>query len=150
MNENQPVSEPGVIADEPLVIGSRSFRSRLFVGTGKYASLAETARALELSGAEVVTVAVRRMNLDPARGESLLDHVDRERYTILPNTAGCFDAESAVRVAELSRDLLEIDLVKLEVLGDKQTLLPDPVGTCLLYTSPSPRDQRGSRMPSSA
>ena len=122
-------AEADVTADEPLVIGSRSFRSRLFIGTGKYRDFAETARALELSGTECVTVAVRRVNLDPARGESLFDHVDRERYTILPNTAGCFDAESAVRVAELSRDLLDTNLIKLEVLGDEKTLLPDPVGT---------------------
>lgn len=116
-------------ADEPLIVGGVTLRSRLLVGTGKYRDFAETARALELSGTDCVTVAVRRVNLDPARGESLLDHVDRERYTILPNTAGCFDAESAVRTAELSRDLLETDLVKLEVLGDPRTLLPDPIGT---------------------
>jgi thiazole synthase len=127
-------------------------RSRLLVGTGKYASFEETARALELSGTECVTVAVRRVNLDAAKGPSLLDHVDRGRYTILPNTAGCFDAESAVRTAQLSRDLLGTDLVKLEVLGDERTLLPDPVGTLkateelvrdgfrvLVYTSDDPR-----------
>jgi thiazole synthase len=117
--------------DDPdlLTIGSQSFRSRLFVGTGKYASFAETKQALELSGTQCVTVAVRRVNLDPTRGESLLDYIDRSRYTILPNTAGCFDAESALRTARLSRDLLSTNLVKLEVLGDERTLLPDPIGT---------------------
>lgn len=112
-----------------LEIGSQRFRSRLFVGTGKYQSFEETRRALEISGSECVTVAVRRVNLDPKRGESLLDHIDRGRYRILPNTAGCFDVESALRTARLARDLLETDLIKLEVLGDERTLLPDPVGT---------------------
>ena len=115
--------------DEPLVVAGHTFRSRLLVGTGKYASFEETARALELSGTDCVTVAVRRVNLDPKQGESLLDHIDRERYQILPNTAGCFDAESAVRTARLAREILGTDLVKLEVLGDQKTLLPDPIGT---------------------
>ncbi|MCX5658982.1 MAG: thiazole synthase, partial [Planctomycetota bacterium] len=105
------------------------FTSRLIVGTGKYASFEQMARALELSGTECVTVAVRRVNLDARAGPSLLDHVDRKRYTILPNTAGCFDAATAIRTAELARELLGTKLVKLEVLGDKKTLLPDPVGT---------------------
>jgi thiazole synthase len=146
------VPEIEATRDEPLVVGDYRFRSRLLVGTGKYKDFQETARALEISGTDCVTVAVRRVNMDPAKGESLLDHIDRERYTILPNTAGCFDAESAVRTAKLSRDLLETDLVKLEVLGDKQTLLPDPVGTLqaaeelvkdgfcvMVYTSDDPR-----------
>ena len=118
------------VSDEPLRIGSDFvMRSRLLVGTGKYASFEETARALEISGTEMVTVAVRRVNLDPSKGESLLDHIDRDRYTLLPNTAGCFDVETAVRTAKLSRELLGTPLVKLEVLGDPKTLLPDPVGT---------------------
>ncbi len=138
--------------DAPFVLGKHSFTSRLFLGTGKYASFEETARALEISGTECVTVAVRRVNLDPKAGESLLDHIDRERYTILPNTAGCYDAESAVRTARLSREILDTNLVKLEVLGDTQTLLPDPIGTLdatrelvadgfevLVYTSDDPR-----------
>lgn len=138
--------------DEPLVLGEHTLRSRLLVGTGKYASFEETRQALEISGTDCVTVAVRRVNLDPAKGESLLDFIDRDRYTILPNTAGCFDAESAIRTARLSRELLGTDLVKLEVLGDKRTLLPDPVGTLeatrelvadgftvLVYTSDDPR-----------
>jgi thiazole synthase len=144
--------EAAVTADGPLVLGEFTLRSRLLVGTGKYRDFAETARALELSGTDCVTVAVRRVNLDPRRGESLLDHLDRRRYTILPNTAGCYDAESAVRTAQLSRDLLDTPLVKLEVLGDPRTLLPDPIGTLeatrrlvaegftvLVYTSDDPR-----------
>lgn len=115
--------------DEPLVLGEHRLRSRLLVGTGKYKSFEETARALEVSGTECVTVAVRRVNLDRSQGPSLLDHVDRARYTILPNTAGCFDAASAVRTCELAREILGTRLVKLEVLGDPLTLLPDPIGT---------------------
>jgi thiazole synthase len=117
------------LTDEPLVLGGVTLHSRLLVGTGKYASFEETARALELSGTDCVTVAVRRVNLDAANGPSLLDHIDRSRIHVLPNTAGCFDAASAIRTAELARDLLDTSLVKLEVLGDEQTLLPDPVGT---------------------
>lgn len=119
----------------PLHIASRSFRSRLIVGTGKYADYGTMTSALEASGAEVVTVAVRRERLYNEQGESLLDHLDTSRYTILPNTAGCFSAEDAVRVARLGRELLDqlgndgASWVKLEVLGDKKTLLPDPVGT---------------------
>jgi len=115
--------------DEPLVLGDVSLRSRLLVGTGKYASFEETARALEISGTQLVTVAVRRVNLDREQGPSLLDHIDRSRYEILPNTAGCYDAASAIRTAHLARELLGTKLVKLEVLGDEKTLLPDPVGT---------------------
>ncbi len=113
--------------DEPLVLGAHSFRSRLFLGTGKYATLELMERALELSGTQCVTVAVRRVN--PGGGPSLLDHIDRARYTILPNTAGCYDVETAVRTAGLARELLGTKLVKLEVLGDPRTLLPDPLGT---------------------
>jgi thiazole synthase len=118
-----------------LVIASRRFRSRLIVGTGKYRDFTSMQKALDISGAEVVTVAVRRERLYNEQGQSLLDYLDLSRYTILPNTAGCFAAEDAVRVARLGRDLLEqlgnagASWVKLEVLGDKKTLLPDPVGT---------------------
>jgi thiazole synthase len=119
----------GLEDDAPLRLGDHVLRSRLLVGTGKYASFEETARCLEESGTDCVTVAVRRVNLDSTQGPSLLDHIDRERYTILPNTAGCYDAESAVRTAVLSREILGTRLVKLEVLGDERTLLPDPVGT---------------------
>lgn len=117
------------LADEPLVLGSTTLTSRLLVGTGKYKSFEETAQALAISGTQCVTVAVRRVNLDKSAGPSLLDFIDRKRYAVLPNTAGCFDAASAIRTAELARDVLDTKLVKLEVLGDPKTLLPDPVGT---------------------
>lgn len=119
----------------PLKIGSQSFRSRLFVGTGKYATYELMRECLTASGCEVVTVAVRRERLYDAQNRSLLEFLDTKRYTILPNTAGCFNAEDAVRVARLGRDILEqlenpgAAWVKLEVLHDKKTLLPDPVGT---------------------
>ncbi|MEZ5973923.1 MAG: thiazole synthase [Planctomycetota bacterium] len=122
------------------------------MGTGKFATHAEMREALEVSGTELVTVAIRRVNLDAPQGSSLLDHIDRGRYALLPNTAGCYTAKDAVRTALLARDLLETDLVKLEVLGDPRTLLPDPLGTLeaaeqlvakgfkvLAYTSDDPR-----------
>ncbi|HYF15534.1 MAG TPA: thiazole synthase [Phycisphaerales bacterium] len=118
-----------------LRIGGREFSSRLFVGTGKYATYEVMREALNASGCEVVTVAVRRERLYNEQGRSLLEFIDTKRYTILANTAGCFTAEEAVRVALLGRDLLEqlknpgASWVKLEVLGDRKTLLPDPVGT---------------------
>ena len=120
---------------EPLTIGTHVVRSRLFVGTGKYATLELMRDCLEASGAEVVTVAVRRERLFDRQGRSLLDFLDPKRYTILPNTAGCFSAEDALRTARLGRELLEgldnpgADWVKLEVLADPRTLLPDPVAT---------------------
>jgi thiazole synthase len=110
-------------------------RNRLFVGTGKYASYELMQKALAASGCQVVTVAVRRERLVDSSGRSLLEFLDLDKYTILPNTAGCFTAEDAIRVALLGRDLLEKNgnrgagWVKLEVLGDKKTLMPDPVGT---------------------
>jgi thiazole synthase len=125
-------TEPGLA---PFEIAGRTFTSRLFVGTGKYRDYPTMQAALDASGCEVVTVAVRRERLYNERGESLLDYLDTSRYTILPNTAGCFSAEDAVRVARLGRELLDqlgnpgSSWVKLEVLGDKKTLLPDPVGT---------------------
>lgn len=115
--------------DRPLRIGRHEFRSRLFVGTGKYADLEVMRRALEASGTDCVTVAVRRLQIGVPQGRSLLDYVDRERYRLLPNTAGCFNADDAVRTARLGREAGMSDMVKLEVLGDTQTLLPDPVGT---------------------
>ena len=119
----------------PLKIGTHTIRSRLFVGTGKYATLELMRDCLEASGAEVVTVAVRRERLFDRQGRNLLDYLDPRRYTILPNTAGCFSAEEALRTARLGRELLEglenpgADWVKLEVLADTRTLLPDPVAT---------------------
>lgn len=114
--------------DTPLQIGEHSFRSRLFVGTGKYAGNEQMRAAVAASGAEVVTVAVRRIDLTGTKG-SLLDHLDPERITLLPNTAGCFCADDAVRTARLAREALGSELIKLEVLADETTLLPDPIET---------------------
>jgi thiazole synthase len=122
-------------AAPPLSIGGFTLRSRLVAGTGKYADYEVMQQALEASGCDAVTVAVRRERLVDAQGRSLLDHLDTDRYTVLPNTAGCFSAEDAIRVARLGRELLDQlgnagkDWVKLEVLGDRKTLLPDPMGT---------------------
>src|SRR6266568_3365306 len=109
---------------KPLVIAGRAFESRLIVGTGKYKDGPETQAAIEASGAEMVTVAVRRVNLDRSR-ESLLDFLDPQRYFLLPNTAGCFTAEEAIRAARLGREVGLSDWVKIEVIGDKPTLYPD-------------------------
>lgn len=116
---------------DPLIIAGRSYRSRLLIGTGKYKDLAETARAVEASGAEIVTVAVRRTNIGQNRDEpNILDVLPPDRYTILPNTAGCYDVETAVRTCRLARELLDgHSLVKLEVLGDEKTLYPNVVET---------------------
>ncbi len=117
------------------MVGGRTIASRLIVGTGKYADFPTMQKAIDAGGAQVVTVAVRRERLINEKGQSLLDFIDTSRYTILPNTAGCFTAEDAVRVARLGRELLDQldnpgqDWVKLEVLGDRKTLLPDPMGT---------------------
>jgi len=139
------------MTDTVLKLGKYEFKSRLFVGTGKYQTLDLMKEALEASGAEVITVAVRRANIDGKPGESLLDYIDKEKYTILPNTAGCYSADEAVRTAFLAREMGISDLIKLEVLGDKDTLLPDPVDTLkateilvkegftvLVYTSDDP------------
>ncbi|MCK6480045.1 MAG: thiazole synthase [Planctomycetes bacterium] len=139
-------------AADVLRIGKHSFRSRLFLGTGKYATLDLMNRALDASGCECVTVAVRRANVERKGGEpSLLDALDLSRYAILPNTAGCFNAEDAIRTAHLAREFELSDMIKVEVLADPQSLLPDPVGTLeatkrlvkdgftvLVYTSDDP------------
>jgi thiazole synthase len=108
----------------PLVIAGRAFQSRLIVGTGKYKNGPETQAAIEASGAEMVTVAVRRVNLDRS-SESLLDYIDPQRYFLLPNTAGCYTAEEAIRAARLGREVGISDWVKIEVIGDQKTLYPD-------------------------
>ncbi len=121
--------------DQPLVVGKFTFRSRLFTGTGKYGSYDLMRTALAASGCEVTTVAVRRERLVDHEGRNLLDYLDLKHYTILPNTAGCFSAEDAIRHARLARELLTnlgnpgADWVKLECLGDRKTLLPDPIDT---------------------
>jgi thiazole synthase len=151
--EPEPLPPP----DKPLVIGRFTFRSRLITGTGKYAGYEQMRDCLAASGCEVTTVAVRRERLLDKEGRNILDYLDLKRYTILPNTAGCFSAEDAVRHARLARELLGnlgnpgAAWVKLECLGDKKTLLPDPVATLqateqlvregfavLVYTSDDP------------
>jgi thiazole synthase len=109
---------------DKLVIAGREFSSRLMVGTGKYASFEQMAQAIAASGAEIVTVAVRRVNLDRSQ-ESLLNYLPLDRYTLLPNTAGCYTAEDAIRTCRLAREAGMSDMVKLEVLGDERTLFPD-------------------------
>ena len=113
---------------DSLIIAGREFHSRLIVGTGKYKSFQETARALEASGAEIVTVAVRRVNLDRSK-ESLLDYIDPKKYFLLPNTAGCYTADEAIRAARLGREVGISDWVKIEVIGDQATLYPDVQAT---------------------
>ncbi len=122
-----PDARPTAPADDPLVIAGRSYRSRLLVGTGKYRDLEETRRAVEASGAQIITVAIRRTNIGQNPNEpSLTDVLPPSRYTYLPNTAGCYTAEDAVRTCRLARELLDGHrLVKLEVLGDERTLYPD-------------------------
>ncbi len=136
--------------DTSLVLGGKEFRSRLIVGTGKYPSFEVMKEAIEASGAQLVTVAVRRVNL-PGTGDSLLDHIDPARYMLLPNTAGCYTADEAVRTAYLAREAELGELIKLEVIGDARTLFPDVQGlleatkilaregfTVLPYTSDDP------------
>ncbi len=117
--------------DDPLVIAGRTFHSRLLVGTGKYKDMDETRAAIEASGAEIVTIAVRRTNIGQNADEpNILEVLPPDQYTYLPNTAGCYDAKTAVRTCRLARELLDgHDLVKLEVLGDEKTLFPDVVAT---------------------
>ncbi len=121
---------PAARADDEdfLVIGGRKFKSRLLVGTGKYRTLEEGREAIRLSGAEIVTVALRRVDLTPGK-PNVLDTIDRTRQTILPNTAGCYTAEEAIRTCRLARELGIADLVKLEVIGDERTLFPDGPAT---------------------
>ena len=139
------------MAEDLLRVGKRSFRSRILLGTGKYPDFETMNRALDASGCECVTVAVRRANLERKGGPSLLDALDLERYAILPNTAGCFTAEDAIRTAHLAREFDLSEMIKLEVLSDPQSLLPDPVATLeatkrlvkdgftvLVYTSDDP------------
>lgn len=113
------------VQDEPLVIAGRQFNSRLIVGTGKYKDYAENAAAAEAAGAEIVTVAVRRVNLTDPNAPMLVDYVSPDKFTYLPNTAGCFTGEDAVRTLRLAREAGGWDLVKLEVLGDEKTLYPN-------------------------
>ncbi|HEX4532772.1 MAG TPA: sulfur carrier protein ThiS [Rhizomicrobium sp.] len=115
--------------DRPFTVAGKTYKSRLIVGTGKYKTYAENAAALEASGAEMVTVAVRRVNLTDPSQPKLIDFIDPKKYTYLPNTAGCFTGEDAVRTLRLAREAGGWTLVKLEVLGDKKTLYPDMIET---------------------
>lgn len=115
--------------EDTFSLGGRTFRSRLIVGTGKYKDFAETRRAIDASGAEMVTVAVRRVNITDPGKENLLDHVPPEKFVILPNTAGCYTAEDAIRTARLAREAGVGNLVKIEVIGDEKTLFPDVAAT---------------------
>ena len=114
---------------EPLIVGSYEFRSRLLLGTGKYVTNEQMVEALEVSRTDCVTLAVRRIDLGDRSDASFLNHIDRSRYRLLPNTAGCFTAEDACRTARLAREALDCDLIKLEVLADPKTLLPEPIAT---------------------
>jgi thiazole synthase len=118
-----------MVKDQPFVLAGRQFNSRLIVGTGKYRDFAETRSAIEASGAEIVTVAVRRVNITDPNKENLLDYIDPRRYQILPNTAGCYTVEEAVRTCRLAREAGVGDMVKLEVIGDQATLFPDVPAT---------------------
>ncbi|NUP90438.1 MAG: thiazole synthase [Candidatus Sumerlaeia bacterium] len=123
-----PVDAATAAVDKPLRLGSRELHSRLIVGTGKYASLDLMKECLEASGAEMITVALRRVDLS-GKTPNLLDHIDLSRYVLLPNTAGCYTREDAVRTAHLARELGIGEFIKLEVIGDDTTLLPDMVQT---------------------
>ena len=114
--------------EDKLVIRGIEFKSRLWVGTGKYKDFEETARAIEASGADVVTVAVRRVNITDRKSENLLDFIDPKKYKILPNTAGCYTVEDALRYSRLAREAGVSDMIKLEVIGDEKTLFPDVIG----------------------
>ncbi len=124
-------NQAGPAIQDKLIIAGKSYDSRLLVGTGKYKDMAQTQKAIEASGAEIVTVAIRRTNIGQNPDEpNLLDVISPERYTLLPNTAGCYTADDAVRTCRLARELLDgHDLVKLEVLGDEKTLFPDVIQT---------------------
>ena len=111
--------------EDAFKLGEKSYKSRLIVGTGKYKDFRETRRAIEASGAEIVTVAVRRVNITDTSKENLLDYIDPKKYTILPNTAGCYTADEAVRTCRLAREAGVGHMVKLEVIGDERTLFPD-------------------------
>lgn len=114
---------------DPFVLAGKEYHSRLIVGTGKYKDFAENRRAVEASGAEIVTVAVRRVNITDPNKENLLDYIDPKKYTILPNTAGCYTVEDALRTCRLAREAGVGNMVKLEVIGDQRTLFPDIPGT---------------------
>ncbi|MGO9016477.1 MAG: thiazole synthase [Dissulfurispiraceae bacterium] len=114
--------------DDILSIRGTEFKSRLWIGTGKYKNFAETVKAVEASGADVVTVSVRRVNITDRKSENLLDYIDPKKYKILPNTAGCYNVDDALRYSRLAREAGVSDMIKLEVIGDERTLFPDTIG----------------------
>jgi thiazole synthase len=114
--------------EDKLIIKGIEFKSRLWVGTGKYKDFEETRKAIEASGADVVTVAVRRVNIIDRKSENLFDYIDPRKYKILPNTAGCYNVEDALRYSRLAREAGISDMIKLEVIGDEKTLFPDVIG----------------------
>ncbi len=118
----------GGMMEDTLIIKGIEFRSRLWIGTGKYRDFEETRKVIEASGADVVTVSVRRVNITDRKSENLLDYLDPRKYKILPNTAGCYTVEDALRYSRLAREAGVSDMVKLEVIGDERTLFPDTVG----------------------
>ena len=117
------------MADDSYTLGSHHFKSRLIIGSGKYESFEQNLAAAEASGAEMVTIALRRTKLDAPKGQGLLDFISPDRFTILPNTAGCYSAEEAIKTSRMARELLQTDLIKLEVIGDERTLFPDVAAT---------------------
>lgn len=122
------MSRKEIAMEDKLIIRGMEFRSRLWVGTGKYRDFEETRKAIEASGSDVVTVSVRRVNIIDRKTENLLDFIDPKKYRILPNTAGCYTVEDALRYSRLAREAGISDLIKLEVIGDERTLFPDTIG----------------------
>jgi thiazole synthase len=123
------MSELNTTNNDTFKLGDRTFKSRLIIGTGKYSTFELMQQCLEASGAEIVTVALRRVNLENKTEKNLLDYIDTSKYIILPNTAGCYSMEEAIRVAHLARALGMCEMIKLEVIGDEKTLMPDPIAT---------------------
>jgi len=117
------------MTDSGYTLGSHTFKSRLIIGSGKYESFEQNLAAAEASGAEMVTIALRRTKLDAPKGQGLLDHISPDRFTILPNTAGCYTVKDAIETSHMARELLNTDLIKLEVIGDERTLFPDVAAT---------------------
>ena len=117
------------MADDAYTLGSHTFRSRLIIGTGKYESFEQNLACAEASGTEMVTVALRRTDFNAPTGQGLLDYISPDRFAILPNTAGCYTAEEAIKTSRMARELLNTDLIKLEVIGDERTLFPDVAAT---------------------
>ncbi len=117
------------MTDDAYTLGSHTFRSRLIIGTGKYESFEQNLACAEASGTEMVTVALRRTDFNAPKGQGLLDYISPDRFAILPNTAGCYTAEEAIKTSRMARELLNTDLIKLEVIGDERSIFPDVAAT---------------------